>query len=252
MKKIEIGCLIFALIMLYSCKDAQKENNNKETKPEVEATKTNDLKIDKSLIVGSWIDTAESALNFTLFDDGTARSDNMATLIYKNWQVNSNNIIFTIESIGNGTSSIDDEMFEIQKLDENEMILKSGNRLFTYKKSNEKFEIINTDELTKKLTESNKNISAKEVMKLYYPTEKETGEGNEIIEISEKIGDDGNTIVTLIHDNLLDDSIKGEKYILELKRENDKWIIISLKKNWKCQHGRGHTEWGIEVCSRQK
>lgn len=249
MKKIEMGCLIFSLILLSSCKNVQKDSNDNKTQSETQTTETNDSKIDTSLLVGSWIDTSQSALNVTLFADGTARSDNMATMLYKNWQVKGNTITFTIESIGNGNSSTNNDSYEIQKLNEDEMILQSENRAFTYRKSNEKFEIINTNQLTKKLNQSNKNISAQEVMTLYYPTEIETKEGNEVIEMTEAVGANGNTTVTLIHDNLLDDSVKGIKYILELKKAHNEWMIISLKKNWKCQNSRGHTDWGIENCS---
>lgn len=112
----------------------------------------------------------------------------------------------------------------------------------------EKFEMINTDEANRMLDKESENLTVQEVMKLYYPKKIETGEGNEKIEISEHILDNGNTIVILIHDNLLDDSVKGEKYLMELKKTNDKWKIISIKKNWKCWNGRGHTDWGIELC----
>jgi len=112
----------------------------------------------------------------------------------------------------------------------------------------EKFEKINTDELDQMLAKESENLTAQEVMKLYYPKKVETGEGNELIEISENILDNGNTVVILIHDNLLDDSVKGEKYLMELIKTNDKWKVVSLKKNWKCWNDRGHTDWGIELC----
>jgi len=112
----------------------------------------------------------------------------------------------------------------------------------------ERFEILNTDELNRILAKESKNLTAQEIMKLYYPNKVETGEGNEKIEISENILDNGNTVVILIHDNLLDDSVKGEKHLMELKKTNNKWTVVSLKKNWKCWKGRGHTDWGIELC----
>ena len=248
MKNIKLGFLIFCFILFNSCKNGQKDSIDKETENEIQVAEINDFKFDKSLIIGSWVDTSEVALNFTLFANGTARSDNMKTLLYKNWRINGNKIILTIESIGNGTSSINDETFNIQKLNTNELILKAGNSSFKYIKSKEEFEIINTDKLTRTLTETNKNLSALEVMKLYYPVQVEKGEGNELIEISEIVAENGNTIVTLIHDNLLDDSVKAKKYLMELKKTKNQWVIISLKKNWKCREGRGHTEWGIEYC----
>ncbi len=112
----------------------------------------------------------------------------------------------------------------------------------------EKFENINTDEINQMLAKKSEDLTAQEVMKLYYPIKVDTGEGNEKIEISEHILDNGNTIVILIHDNLLDDSVKGEKYLMELIKTNDKWKVVSLKKNWKCWNDRGHSDWGIELC----
>jgi len=112
----------------------------------------------------------------------------------------------------------------------------------------EKFENINAVELNQMLAKESENLTAQEVMKLYYPKKVDTGEGNEKIEISENILDNGNTVVILIHDNLLDDSVKGEKYLMELKKTNGKWKVFSIKKNWKCWIGRGHTDWGIELC----
>ena len=114
---------------------------------------------------------------------------------------------------------------------------------------NEEFKEINSDDLNQLLTEKGEDLSAKEVMKLFYPNKVETEEGNEKIELSEKLSDNGNVVVILIHDNLLDDSVKGEKYIMELTRNDNRWTVLSLKKNWKCWEDRGHTDWGIELCN---
>ena len=113
----------------------------------------------------------------------------------------------------------------------------------------EKFQELNPETINVLLKAKNGNISAKEVMELYYPYEVIVGEGNESIEISEKKLENGNTLVTLVHNNLLDDSIKAKKYILELKNENNLWFVVSIKNNWQCRVGRGHTNWGIKMCS---
>ena len=114
----------------------------------------------------------------------------------------------------------------------------------------EKFEKLNSEEINKKLERKSENLSAQDVMKLYYPHKVEANdEGNEKIEISERKLENGNSLVTLIHDNFLDDSVRGEKYIMELKNTNDKWKIISIRRNWKCWTGRGHTDWGTELCN---
>lgn len=112
----------------------------------------------------------------------------------------------------------------------------------------EEFIMIDHAELNYTLAQTTTSMSGKEVMKLYYPHEVESQEGNEIITIQEKALENGNIIVTLIHDNFLDDSLKGEKHVMELQLKNNKWSIVTLKKNWKCWEGRGHTNWGVEPC----
>ena len=254
MKNIKNVLLIIGLILLNSCGSGQKNLIENETQAELQIDENSDFENNQDLIVGFWKDTSPSALHFTLFADGTARSDNMNTLLYKNWRINGNKIIFTVESIGNHTSSVNEEIYEIQKLDEEELILSKKNQLYKYRKSekknsdNEKSVMVDTDEINQILTKNNESLSAQEVMKLYYPIKVITGEGNEKIEISEKIAGDGNTLLTLIHDNLLDDSIKGEKHIMELKLTNGKWTVLSVKKNWKCRNNRGHNSWGIGMC----
>src|SRR5690625_4425699 len=112
----------------------------------------------------------------------------------------------------------------------------------------EEYIMIDHAELNYTLAQTTTSMSAKEVMKLYYPQEVESQEGNEILTIQEKALENGNIIVTLIHDNFLDDSLKGEKHVMELQLKNNKWSIVTLKKNWKCWERRGHTNWGIEPC----
>ena len=85
-------------------------------------------------IIVSWKDNSESALNFTLFEDGTARSDNMKTLLYKSWKQEGNQITFTVQSIGNGTCSVSDVTYIIDKLTKDKLILRKGEYLFEYTK----------------------------------------------------------------------------------------------------------------------
>ncbi len=97
----------------------------------VEQTST----IDTNLLIGSWEDQSESALNFSLLSDGTAQSDNMETLVYQRWEVKNNQLYLVAESIGNRVSSIDTMVYEIQQLDENQLVLKRDNLVSTYKKA---------------------------------------------------------------------------------------------------------------------
>ena len=97
-----------------------------------------------------------------------------------------------------------------------------------------------------KITEE---LSSQDVMRLFIPKEEpESNEGNEIETIHEEVLANGNTLVTLTQDNLMDDSMKAERYLMELKKIDGKWSVVYVKTNWKCWEGRGHTDWGIELC----
>lgn len=113
--------------------------------------------------------------------------------------------------------------------------------------SDETFESINTDEINQLLA-GKTDLTPTEVMGLHYPTELEFSEGNESIDITEKTLANGNILVTLIHDHLMDDSQMAEKQVMELTQSNGQWNVVALKRNWKCREGRGHTDWGIDLC----
>ena len=78
---------------------------------------------------------AALALHFTLFEDGTAKSDNMETLLYKSWSVKDNKITFIVESIGNKTTSTDTIVQTIEKLTNDELLLVDGDIREAYKKA---------------------------------------------------------------------------------------------------------------------
>ena len=114
----------------------------------------------------------------------------------------------------------------------------------------EEFEEIDISEINKKITETTpQKLTPTEIMKIYYPYKADNQEGNEIITMNTTKLNNGIIEVTLIHDNLIDDSVKGYKYIMSLKQNNSKWVVVSLKKNWKCRDKRGHTNWGIKLCN---
>lgn len=128
-KTIETLVLILGMLFFSSCKN---ENNGSIGNEAI--SKIQNPKIKEKLLIGSWKDTSESALDFTLFKNGTARSDNMKTLLYKNWKVNGNQITFTVESIGNGTSSTENITYCIEKLADDQLNLKKGAHLYMYTK----------------------------------------------------------------------------------------------------------------------
>lgn len=113
---------------------------------------------------------------------------------------------------------------------------------------NEEFELLSIDEINQTISKSDDELSAQDIIKIYYPMEVESDEGNEKIETFETSLENGNTEITLIHDNFMDDSQRGVKYVMVLKEVDDKWTVVSVKKNWRCWEGRGNTDWGIELC----
>ena len=122
-KKLPALLLVSGLIIFGSCKEAKKL---KDDKSNIEIQKKSDTTINKDLLVGSWLDSSEAALHFTMFEDGTARSDNMETLLYEKWRLEGDKLIITAKSIGNGSSSVGDDVYEIQELTDKKMILKNG------------------------------------------------------------------------------------------------------------------------------
>ena len=89
--------------------------------------------------------------------------------------------------------------------------------------------------------------SAREVMIIYYnylPGEKDSKYSIEEEDLTK-----GRTRVTLISDNLPDDSMRGLKLVMVTNFDGSKWKVVIVQRNWRCYDGRGHTNWGTEPCS---
>ena len=126
--KILLLTLLSITLVFSSCTHKQENTKSANNKKE----KNERFYIDKKLLAGSWKDNSDARLDFTLFEDGSARSDNMKTLLYKKWVLNKNQVTFTIESIGNGQSFINKETYTITHLSQEKLILKKGDFAFTY------------------------------------------------------------------------------------------------------------------------
>ena len=129
-KLLQISFLTLALLVLNACKDEPKSIEIDEETVELEKPTAAE-----QLLVGSWKDTSPTPLHFTLFEDGTAKSDNMETLLYKSWSVKDNKITFIVESIGNKTTSTDTIVQTIEKLTNDELLLVDGDIREAYKKA---------------------------------------------------------------------------------------------------------------------
>ncbi|MDQ2178085.1 lipocalin family protein [Marinifilum sp. D714] len=129
MTRTILGLLLLGLISLGACKE---NKNTEEKKLKKEGVEKSEVLVNKQLLVGSWLDTSASQLHFSLLEDGTARSDNMATLLYQKWRVEGSKLILTVKSIGNGSSSIDEESYEIKTLTEEKLVLQNGDYAMEY------------------------------------------------------------------------------------------------------------------------
>lgn len=93
---------------------------------------------DRGLFVGSWVEPIpgnESEIQgFKLNEDGTASSINMHTLLYQKWVLKQDKLILTVKSIGNHSSSVDDETYTIELIGKNSLRLNNGYTSFTYKR----------------------------------------------------------------------------------------------------------------------
>ena len=121
--------LLIGLITLVACKQSTNTDEKSSKKEHVEKFAS---AINEKQLIGSWLDQSESKLHFSLLQDGTARSDNMATLLYQKWRLDGTKLILTVKSIGNGNSSINEETYEIKTLTEEKMIIQNGDYLLEF------------------------------------------------------------------------------------------------------------------------
>jgi len=60
---------------------------------------------------------------------------------------------------------------------------------------------------------------------------------------------DGNQYkIQLVQQNIRDDSISGMMVVMFASQENDNWTVQDIQRTWKCQKGRGHSEFSSEPC----
>jgi hypothetical protein len=132
MTKRILTFLILAVFTFLSCNRALKQEKT-NTEDSVSKTENN-----TNPLIGSWVQpnpiNEKEVQGFTLKNDGTAASINMATLVYKKWWTEKDKLILVIESIGNGSSSIDTTQYDIVKNTNSILELKRGNYTEQYTK----------------------------------------------------------------------------------------------------------------------
>lgn len=87
-------------------------------------------KKDADSIVGSWVMPIEGQpgkmQGIKLEEGGDASSINMATLVYKYWEQQGNNLYLTVKSIGNGIEIEGIDTLKIEKLTADSLVLNSN------------------------------------------------------------------------------------------------------------------------------
>ena len=124
MIRITYRLVLIGFILGAACTGKKNVDEKRTSKTPLAETATT---IDKKKLIGSWLDPTASKLHFSLFQDGTARSDNMKTLLYQKWRLNETTLILTTKSIGNGTLSTEENDYEIKILTPEKMVLQNNN-----------------------------------------------------------------------------------------------------------------------------
>ncbi len=116
----------------------------------------------------------------------------------------------------------------------------------------ESFNILDTKEFNDKIANRTDIKTPDELIKLYYNYDDLEmfyhQEGKQSVTIRVVSLRENRYEITLIHEGLLDDSQSGEKIVMTAKQTGASWTVTEIKKNWKCWAGRGHTNWGTELC----
>ncbi|MGB3651250.1 MAG: peptidoglycan-binding domain-containing protein [Rivularia sp. (in: cyanobacteria)] len=82
---------------------------------------------------------------------------------------------------------------------------------------------------------------------LFGSLEEEEGRNYEDISITYLRGETAVIVQTLV--GLADDSLGAIRYRIELKLNQNKWEIVWVGQQYKCQPGRGHQNWSDVICS---
>jgi hypothetical protein len=132
MCKLIYAPLFVASLFFSSCQQLAKQEDKKaEINTTVQDQKLNPL-------IGSWVEpnpiNEKEVQGITLNEDGTAESINMATLLYKKWWQQNDELVLVSESIGNKQTIVDTSKYPILTLNALELELKIGIDTIKYRR----------------------------------------------------------------------------------------------------------------------
>ena len=121
--------VLLAILLTTSCHTDQKK---------ISPGDSSDASVELDRFTGSWVQpnpiNEKELQGFNLKKDGTAESINMATLQYKNWWYEEDQLNLIVESIGNKISFLDTTKFEVTKITDKELELRNGQIIERYRK----------------------------------------------------------------------------------------------------------------------
>lgn len=109
--------------------------------PPQEKARLEDPKVKAAIapFTGVWLEPVpgqfQKEQGFELFADGTAKSVNMATLIYQGWKVDGGKLVLWGKSVGNGGTHSSDETWDVVTVSDKKLVLQRGKFFKTYRKT---------------------------------------------------------------------------------------------------------------------
>jgi peptidoglycan hydrolase-like protein with peptidoglycan-binding domain len=83
-------------------------------------------------------------------------------------------------------------------------------------------------------------------VQLFSKQEDEEGRNSEDIIVTYPTGETAEIVHSIV--GLADDSVRGIRQRIELKRKQNKWEIVWVGEQYKCQPNRGSQDWSSSLC----
>jgi hypothetical protein len=84
-------------------------------------------------------------------------------------------------------------------------------------------------------------------VQLFSNLEEQEGRKSEDISVAYPTGNTSTIVHTIV--GVADDSVRGIRNRIELRRSQNKWEIVWVGRQYKCQPNRGHQNWSSSLCS---